>query len=126
MLVGGITNYSPGFTENLVLNAHPTRLGPDWWHGTLNGKSGYFPSTYVAELGRGKPIIAKFTIHRLIVSLAKAKAIYTYEGGGGDELPFSEGDVLDIVDHSEGDWWKTEQNGLIFIVPAAYLELLDG
>lgn len=43
-----------GFTENLVLTANPTKLGPDWWHGTLNGKSGYFPSAYVAELGHGK------------------------------------------------------------------------
>jgi hypothetical protein len=57
---------------------------------------------------------------------AKAKALYTYEGGNEDDMPFSEGDVLNIVDHSEGDWWKTEQNGIIFIVPAAYLELLDG
>jgi len=97
------------FTENLVLTAHPTKLGPEWWHGSLGGQSGFFPSTYVAEL-----------------SHAKAKALYTYEAGGEDELPFAEGDVLDIVDHSEGDWWKTEQNGLIFIVPAAYLELSDG
>jgi actin cytoskeleton-regulatory complex protein PAN1 len=58
--------------------------------------------------------------------LAKAKANYSYDARGPDELQFSEGDVLEIVDYSEGDWWKTERDGAIFIVPAAYLELLDG
>ena len=56
----------------------------------------------------------------------RAKALYPYEGGSPDELPFAEGDVLAIVDRSESDWWKTEKGGVIFIVPAAYLEVIDG
>ena len=57
---------------------------------------------------------------------AKAKALYTYEGGNAFELAFVEGDILDLVDHSEADWWRTERDGAVFIVPAAYLELQDG
>ena len=57
---------------------------------------------------------------------AKAKAVYSYTGGNADELPFAEGDTLSIVDKSEGDWWKAEQGGVVFIVPAAYLELVEG
>lgn len=53
----------------------------------------------------------------------KAKALYSYAGGNADELPFVEGDELTIVDQSEADWWKVEQEGVIFIVPAAYVEL---
>lgn len=56
----------------------------------------------------------------------KAKAIYSYEGGSPEELPFSEGDELTIVDQSDGDWWKTERGGVVFIVPAAYLEVVNG
>lgn len=56
----------------------------------------------------------------------RAKAIYSYSGGNEDELPFVEGDILAIVDRSEADWWKTEKGGIIFIVPAAYLELVEG
>jgi hypothetical protein len=41
-------------------------------------------------------------------------------------LPFTEGDQLAIVDRSEHDWWKAEQDGMIFIVPAAYLEVVEG
>lgn len=53
----------------------------------------------------------------------KAKAIYSYTGNNPDELPFAEGDVLSIVDTSEDEWWKAEQGGVVFIVPAGYLEL---
>jgi len=31
-----------------------------------------------------------------------------------------------IVDKSKVDWWKAEQGGVIFIVPAAYLEVAEG
>lgn len=56
----------------------------------------------------------------------QAKALYAYVGGGADELPFAEGDVLSIIDRSEGDWWKADKDGVVFVVPAAYLEVIDG
>jgi hypothetical protein len=57
-------------------------------------------------------------------SAVKAKAQFSYDGQSEDELPFLEGDILEIVDTSDGDWWKTEKAGVIFIVPASYFELL--
>jgi hypothetical protein len=62
----------------------------------------------------------------LMVSPAKATAIYSYTGGNPDELPFAEGDELSIIDKSDADWWKAVQGGVIFIVPAAYLEVVEG
>ena len=58
--------------------------------------------------------------------LVNATALYTYEGTNPDELPFAEGDELTIVEHTDADWWKAEQSGVIFIVPAAYLQLTEG
>jgi len=58
--------------------------------------------------------------------VVKAKALYSYVAGGSDELPFAEGDELTIIDTSEEEWWKTEQGGVVFIVPAAYLEAVEG
>jgi hypothetical protein len=49
--------------------------------------------------------------------------LYDYPGGSPDELPFSEGEEISIVDRSDSDWYKTEKDGVIFIVPAAYLEI---
>jgi actin cytoskeleton-regulatory complex protein PAN1 len=53
----------------------------------------------------------------------RATALYSYVGENAEELPFTEGDTLSIVDRSDGDWWKAEKDGVIFIVPAAYLEI---
>ena len=35
-----------------MIKAHPSKTGSEWWYGTLvrEGKSGFFPSTYVQEL----------------------------------------------------------------------------
>jgi len=48
--------------------------------------------------------------------------LYDYESGNSDELGFSEGDILSIVDKTEGEWWKAEKEGLVYIVPASYME----
>jgi len=56
----------------------------------------------------------------------KATALYPYTGSNQDELPFAEGDVLIVIDRSDADWWKVEQDGLVFIVPAGYVELVEG
>ncbi|KAH9483528.1 Actin cytoskeleton-regulatory complex protein pan1 [Psilocybe cubensis] len=98
------------FGENLIINANPSKSGGDWWYGSVvsTGKSGLFPKTYVE-----------------VVKPKKAKAIYSYTGNNADELPISEGETLSIIDTSEEEWWKTERDGVVFIVPAAYLELVE-
>jgi actin cytoskeleton-regulatory complex protein PAN1 len=57
------------------------------------------------------------------ICAVKARGLYDYPGGSADELPFSEGDVISVVDRSDSDWYKAEKDGVIFIVPAAYLEI---
>lgn len=53
----------------------------------------------------------------------KAKALYTYTGGNPDELSFAEGDMIEVIDRKGEEWWMAEQGGVVFIVPAAYLEI---
>ncbi|KAF8874204.1 hypothetical protein CPB84DRAFT_1967046 [Gymnopilus junonius] len=99
------------FNENLVILANPSKTGGDWWYGTMvnGGKAGLFPKTYVE-----------------VVTPKTAKAAFTYEAGNPDELAFTEGETLSIIDTSEAEWWKAEQGGAVYIVPAAYLELVEG
>ncbi|KAI8974238.1 hypothetical protein BD414DRAFT_498547 [Trametes punicea] len=98
------------FGENMILTVHPSKSGSDWWYGTLvrDGKSGFFPKTYVEQ-----------------VTTVIAHALYDYNGSNADELPFSEGDQLTIVDRTDADWWKAESGGVVFIVPASYLSVAD-
>jgi hypothetical protein len=60
------------------------------------------------------------------VTAVNATALYPYTGGNPDELPFAEGDTLTVINRSDPDWWKVEQDGLVFIVPAGYVELVEG
>ncbi|KAJ7500362.1 hypothetical protein B0H11DRAFT_1908822 [Mycena galericulata] len=98
------------FAENVILIANPSKTGGDWWYGKLlrDGRSGMFPKTYVQE-----------------ITTMKAKAVYEYTASNADELSFSEGEVLSIVDTSEEEWWKAERDGAVFIVPAGYLEVAE-
>jgi hypothetical protein len=44
------------FGENVIISAHPSKTGGDWWYGTVvsDGKSGFFPQTYVSRVESGK------------------------------------------------------------------------
>lgn len=44
------------FGENLVITAHASKTGGDWWYGTIvsSGKTGFFPNTYVQAFETGK------------------------------------------------------------------------
>ncbi|KAK8861200.1 hypothetical protein IAR55_002019 [Kwoniella newhampshirensis] len=100
------------FQENVVILAHPARdENSDWWYGlsVKEGSKGWFPRNYVE-----------------VMTVTRAKALYEYAAGEADQLPFAEGDILEIVDKSDVDWWKTEKAGVIFLVPAAYLEVIQG
>jgi hypothetical protein len=108
---GGQRPSDLSFGENLILVARPSKSGGDWWYGTTvrDGSSGFFPKTYVQ-----------------IVEQLKARALYTYSSNNADELSFVEGEELTIVDTSEGEWWKAEEDGEVFILPAAYVEAVEG
>jgi hypothetical protein len=57
------------FGENLVLLANPSKSGGDWWYGTVvrDGKSGFFPKTYVEQLEISKHTSSIFNPIILIV-----------------------------------------------------------
>lgn len=62
----------------------------------------------------------------LTFAIVKAKALYTYTGANPDELSMAEGEEVTVIDQSEEEWWKAEQGGVVFIVPAGYLEVVEG
>ncbi|WRT65306.1 uncharacterized protein IL334_002249 [Kwoniella shivajii] len=107
----GTRDVDLSFKEDVVLEAHPAKdASSAWWFGTSvkEGSKGWFPKDYVEEL-----------------HVTRAKALFDYPGGEEDQLPFMEGDIIAIVDNSDQDWWKTEKAGVIFLVPASYLEIQD-
>jgi actin cytoskeleton-regulatory complex protein PAN1 len=49
-------DFFAAFSENLILTAHPSKSGGDWWYGTIlrDKKSGFFPRTYVDQIQSSK------------------------------------------------------------------------
>lgn len=112
--------------------AHPAKdSSSPWWYGMLlqEGKSGWFPNNYVEEIKREYSLnhtdLLFPTDYQFGTTARQAKASFPYMGNSDEELPFAEGDSLTVVDTSDEDWWKVEKDGMIFIAPAAYLELLS-
>jgi hypothetical protein len=50
--------------------------------------------------------------------------LYDYSGGSQEELQFLEGEVISIIDKNDDEWWKAERDGVVYIVPATYVEVV--
>lgn len=89
---------------------------PEWWLGEKNGKSGYFPKTYVEILEEKRPA--------LMIGAQKAKALFDYEAKGESELTMKVGDIITLTSVDGEEWWEGELNGNIGFFPKLYVELL--
>eukprot|EP01091_Cochliopodium_minus_P012932 TRINITY_DN403_c0_g1_i1.p1 TRINITY_DN403_c0_g1~~TRINITY_DN403_c0_g1_i1.p1 ORF type:complete len:492 (-),score=158.80 TRINITY_DN403_c0_g1_i1:87-1562(-) len=57
--------------------------------------------------------------------MIKAKALYAYTAQQSNCLSMNEGDILNIIDKPNQDWWGAELNGKRGLVPSAYLEVIE-
>ncbi|XP_078471477.1 uncharacterized protein LOC144733443 [Lampetra planeri] len=118
----------------------------DWWTGTLNGKTGLFPSNHVEVLttkagepsapsapssapasapacpggsaGRG----ADTTASRPGGPSARSVvALYDYCAQNSDELSFVRGQSIGVTRQAHPDWWEGEAGGLRGLFPSNYV-----
>ncbi|KAF8907371.1 SH3 domain-containing protein [Gymnopilus junonius] len=57
-------------------------------------------------------------------SLPQAKALWAYSGEDSDDLAFEAGDIVEIVEETNADWWTGRVNGKQGLFPSAYVERL--
>lgn len=57
-------------------------------------------------------------------SVLIVKALFDHEGEDEDELTFSTGDVIEVIDQSDEGWWRGRFNGSEGLFPANYVEKL--
>ena len=102
------------FDANQVLVAHPALNGAkiegDWTFGSLAAnpqQKALIPVAYVVEMDQA----------------IAAKALYDYEATSAEEATIEEGEILQIVDQSDPDWWLIAQGAHCLLVPANYVEL---
>ncbi|CAJ1077124.1 intersectin-2a isoform X3 [Xyrichtys novacula] len=94
-----------------------------WWLGELQARGrkrqrGWFHSSHVKLLG---PSSSKSSPSPLPV--CQVIAMYDYTAANPDELSFSKGQLISILDKTNPDWWKGETNGVTGLLPTNYVKM---
>uniref|UniRef100_A0A3Q3EY02 Intersectin 2a n=1 Tax=Labrus bergylta TaxID=56723 RepID=A0A3Q3EY02_9LABR len=94
-----------------------------WWLGELQARGrkrqrGWFHSSHVKLLGpsSSKPSPSPLPVCQVI-------AMYDYTAANQDELNFSKGQLINILDKTNPDWWKAEANGITGLLPTNYVKM---
>uniref|UniRef100_A0A3Q1HYP9 Intersectin 2b n=1 Tax=Acanthochromis polyacanthus TaxID=80966 RepID=A0A3Q1HYP9_9TELE len=94
-----------------------------WWLGELQARGkkrqkGWFPSSNVKILGSnsGKSTPAHQPVCQVI-------AIYDYTAANQDEMSFTKGQLINVLDKNNPDWWKGEINGVTGLFPTNYVKM---
>ncbi|KAJ3593486.1 hypothetical protein NHX12_005820 [Muraenolepis orangiensis] len=94
-----------------------------WWLGELQARGkkrqkGWFPAAHVTVLGSnsGKSTPAPQPVCQVI-------AIYDYMAANGDEMSFSKGQLINVLNKNDPDWWKGELNGVTGLFPTNYIQV---
>uniref|UniRef100_A0A8V0YG52 Intersectin-1 n=1 Tax=Gallus gallus TaxID=9031 RepID=A0A8V0YG52_CHICK len=83
-----------------------------WWEGELQGKKrqiGWFPANYVKLLSPG--------------TMCQVIGMYDYTAQNDDELAFNKGQIINVLNKEDPDWWKGEVNGQVGLFPSNYVKL---
>uniref|UniRef100_A0A8C6JCB0 Uncharacterized protein n=1 Tax=Melopsittacus undulatus TaxID=13146 RepID=A0A8C6JCB0_MELUD len=101
-----------------------------WWEGELQARGkkrqiGWFPANYVKLLSPGTSkttptdCINKFAF----VMLCQVIGMYDYTAQNDDELAFNKGQIINVLNKEDPDWWKGEVNGQVGLFPSNYVKL---
>jgi hypothetical protein len=80
------------------------------------GKSGWIPLAFVTKK------VAKSEIP--LTTLCRARVLFDFEARNDDEITCVAGDIVDVLDKSEGSWWKVrlKRNESVGLLPSNFLE----
>uniref|UniRef100_A0A8C2T3Q9 Intersectin-1 n=1 Tax=Coturnix japonica TaxID=93934 RepID=A0A8C2T3Q9_COTJA len=92
-----------------------------WWEGELQARGkkrqiGWFPANYVKLLSPGTKLFLYLTVCQVI-------GMYDYTAQNDDELAFNKGQIINVLNKEDPDWWKGEVNGQVGLFPSNYVKL---
>lgn len=122
------TAYTASGTEQLSLAPGQLILilkknASGWWQGELQARGkkrqkGWFPASHVKLLG---PSSERTT--SAAPSVCQVIAMYDYTANNEDELSFSKGQLINVLNKDDADWWQGEINGVTGLFPSNYVKM---
>lgn len=58
-----------------------------------------------------------------VFSVCQVIAVYDYTAANQDEMSFSKGQLINVLDKSNPDWWRGEVNGVTGLFPFNYVQM---
>ncbi|XP_038127829.1 SH3 domain-containing protein 19 [Cyprinodon tularosa] len=103
------------------------QVDSEWYLGTCNGSTGYFPINYVTILSQSpKPLPKKKAkTQPASVSGPRCVARFDFEGEHSDELSFLEGDVIQLEEYVGQDWARGQIGVNVGIFPLTFVEIIE-
>uniref|UniRef100_A0A7M4FCM1 Intersectin-1 n=1 Tax=Crocodylus porosus TaxID=8502 RepID=A0A7M4FCM1_CROPO len=101
-----------------------------WWEGELQARGkkrqiGWFPANYVKLLspGTSKTTPTEPPKSTALPSVCQVIGMYDYTAQNDDELAFNKGQIINVLNKEDPDWWKGEVNGQVGLFPSNYVKL---
>ncbi|XP_072533626.1 intersectin-2a isoform X2 [Salminus brasiliensis] len=108
-------------TGQLILVLHKNSCG--WWLGELQARGkkrqkGWFHSSNIKllEPNSGKTTPAPQPLCQVI-------AMYDYKAANEDEMSFLKGQLINVLNKDDSDWWKGELSGVTGLFPTNYVKM---
>ena len=102
--------------------------GDGWWRGKSGNREGWFPANYVEEkVSEPTPTSTPTVPVSKKPVICTVVALYSFESGNSEELPFQKGDLMDVIGQPPDDpeWWEArKQDGSHGLVPRNYVEVM--
>ncbi|XP_068822055.1 intersectin-2 isoform X1 [Capricornis sumatraensis] len=94
-----------------------------WWQGELQARGkkrqkGWFPASHVKLLG---PSSERTT--PAFHPVCQVIAMYDYTANNEDELNFSKGQLINVLNKDDPDWWQGEISGVTGLFPSNYVKM---
>jgi hypothetical protein len=92
-----------------------------WWFASLKGKRGLIPRSFVE-------LIPSSDVSGIQVPITKpqllAQALYNFQATFDNELSFSAGDILEIINQNDNGWWYASLKGKFGFIPDNFVKLM--
>uniref|UniRef100_A0A3B5MCX7 SH3 domain containing 19 n=1 Tax=Xiphophorus couchianus TaxID=32473 RepID=A0A3B5MCX7_9TELE len=85
------------------------QVDSQWYRGTCNGSTGFFPISYV----------------KVLFCWVLNLCVVLFEGEHSDELSFSEGDVIQLKEYVGEDWARGQVGASVGIFPLNFVEVIE-